>query len=517
MRFASKHFHARLGLLISLFVIFSPAVASVQTTTAGTDFTGRWLYHTAIGPGVTRDTIYFLKQSGDLLSGSILTGYRSQDISEGAVRGNQASWVVITGTGNQQRRVEYRAVLNGDEIAVTSAGVGVSAKKVSSDGTPISPFADLPKVVPPALHDVSDGGLARTPPMGWNSWNKFRANVDDKSVREIADAMVSSGMKDVGYQYVNIDDTWEGYRDSAGNIVPNSKFPDMKVLADYVHSKGLKLGIYSSPGPKTCAGYEGSYGHEQQDAKTWANWGIDYLKYDWCSASVIFKPEEMRAVYQIMGDALRAATRPIVYSLCQYGQQAVQTWGTQVGGNLWRTTGDIGDNWRSMSGIGFDRQIGLEKYAGPGHWNDPDMLEIGNGGMSDTEYQTHMALWAILGAPLLAGNDLRSMTPAIRDILTNRDVIAVDQDPAGKQGYRLSKDEDKEVWVRPLSGGDWAIGLFNRGNTEAAPVSIAWNSLNLSGSFHVRDLWQHKELALTKDEFSAQVPVHGVVLIRIAR
>jgi alpha-galactosidase len=287
--------------------------------------------------------------------------------------------------------------------------------------------------------------------MGWNSWNKFQRKVDDQVVREIADAMVKDGMRDAGYLYVNIDDTWEGARDASGVLLPNAKFPDMRALADYVHRKGLRLGIYSSPGPKTCAGYEGSYQHEAQDAKTWAEWGIDYLKYDWCSAARVYAPDQatMQAAYAKMGTALLASGRSIVYSLCQYGMLDVGEWGAKVGGNLWRTTDDIGDRWVSMQNIGFNLQSGREKYAGPGHWNDPDMLEIGNGGMSDTEYRTHMSLWSLLAAPLLAGNDLRDVTPGILEILTNKEVIAVDQDPLGKQGTRVSRQGDAEVWASP--------------------------------------------------------------------
>jgi len=299
--------------------------------------------------------------------------------------------------------------------------------------------------------------------MGWNSWNKFAGKVDDSAVRNIADAMVSSGMKQAGYVYVNIDDTWEGPRDAQGNITSNLKFPDMKALADYVHAKGLKIGIYSSPGPKTCAGYEGSYGHEEQDAKTFAAWGIDYLKYDWCSASRIYKNEEMRAVYQKMGDALKKPGRPMVYSLCQYGIDDVWKWGATVGGNLWRTTGDISDNWRSLERIGF-RQFDIAQFGAPGHWNDPDMLEIGNGGMSADEYRTHMSLWALLAAPLLAGNDLREMSDETKSILTNAEVIAVDQDADGKPVKRISDSAASEVVaVRPLRAGSFAVGLFNRG------------------------------------------------------
>ncbi len=358
--------------------------------------------------------------------------------------------------------------------------------------------------------------LAQTPPMGWNSWNKFEHNVNAQVVKEIADAMVSSGMKDAGYVYVNIDDTWEGQRDAQGVLQPNEKFPDMKGLADYVHSKGLKIGIYSSPGPQTCAGFEGSYQHEEQDARTWAGWGIDYLKYDWCSAKKVYKDEEMPAVYKKMGDALKATGRPIVFILCQYGLRKVWEWGAASGGNLCRTTGDIEDRWKSMATIGFDKQVGLDQYAGPGHWNDPDMLEIGNGRMDEVEYRTHMSLWAMLAAPLLAGNDLRSMPEETKAILTNREVIAVDQDKLGRQGFRVSKDGSTEVWARPLQGGDLAVALFNRG--DKAELMIAkWSDLGVSGKHGVRDLWAHTDRGKIKDLFEAEVSPHGVVMIRLSK
>jgi alpha-galactosidase len=294
----------------------------------------------------------------------------------------------------------------------------------------------------------------------------------------------------------------------------------MKALADYVHGKGLKLGIYSSPGPKTCAGYEGSYQHEAQDAKTWAAWGIDYLKYDWCSATQVYTPDSQPGAYAKMGQALLdaglASGRAIVYSLCQYGQVDVGTWGANSGGNLWRTTGDISDNWASMSNIGFNQQIGREKFAAVGHWNDPDMLEIGNGGMNDTEYRTHMSLWSLLAAPLLAGNDLRSVAPDILDILTNKEVIAVDQDPLGKQGVQASKDGDAEVWARTLADGSIAVGLFNRGATQI-PVTAKWSDLHITGSWSARDLWAHADRGAGTDAFWANVPSHGVVLLKLAK
>jgi len=358
---------------------------------------------------------------------------------------------------------------------------------------------------------AQEQNAAATPPMGWNSWNHFAERVDDRGVRAAADALVASGMKDAGYVYINIDDTWEAGRDAQGFIQPNQKFPDMKALADYVHSKGLKIGIYSSPAAKTCAGYEGSLGHEEQDAQSYAKWGIDYLKYDWCQSNGT--REEMIAAYTKMHDALQKTGRPIVSSLCEYGWNKVWEWGPSVGGNLWRTTGDITDQYRVMAEIGFS-QNGLEKFAGPGHWNDPDMLEVGNGGMNEDEYRTHMSLWAILAAPLIAGNDLTRMTPFTVELLTNREVIAVDQDPLGKQGYRIAQEGPFEIWMKPLADGSEAVGLFNRQrSTEQMTVKL-W-LLGIEGEASVRDLWLKKDLGPVSGTFSAFVPSHGVVMVRI--
>jgi alpha-galactosidase len=365
--------------------------------------------------------------------------------------------------------------------------------------------------------------LAATPPMGWNSWNHFAGKVNDAGVRAAADAMVWSGMRDAGYTYINIDDTWEGARDAQGNIQSNEKFPDMKALADYVHAKGLKIGIYSSPGAKTCARFEGSLGHEEQDAKTWAAWGIDYLKYDLCSFGDQMKAAGspaaanalMIAAYKKMHDALVATGRPIVFSLCQYGRDDVWEWGASVGGNLWRTTGDIRDSYGSMSGIGF-AQFGLAPYAGPGHWNDPDMLEVGNGGMTQDEYRTHMALWSILAAPLLAGNDLSKMTPETIALLTNRDVIAVDQDKAGKQGERVWAEGVIEIWAKPLADGSKAVGIFNRGPKEAT-THLDLATLGFSKGAKARDLWQGKDLGTLSENYAASVPSHGVLFLRVSR
>jgi alpha-galactosidase len=364
--------------------------------------------------------------------------------------------------------------------------------------------------------------VAATPPMGWNSWNHFAEKIDDATVRAQADAMVSSGMRDAGYLYINIDDTWEAERDAKGVIHTNSKFPDMKALADYVHGKGLKLGIYSSPGPKTCAGFEGSYGHEVQDAETYAAWSIDYLKYDLCSFDKIMEaagsPEAahklMLDAYTKMHNALLKAGRPTVFSLCQYGADAVWRWGASVGGNAWRTTGDISDNYSSMTLIGFG-QAGLAKFAGPGHWNDPDMLEVGNGGMKLEEYRTHMSLWALLAAPLLAGNDLSTMKPETIALLTNREVIAIDQDRLGKQADRVRAEGTQEIWARPLADGSKAIGLFNRFDWPQA-IEINFREFGYKGSVKARDIWAGKDLAGLTGQYKAHVPSHGVVLLRVS-
>jgi alpha-galactosidase len=381
-------------------------------------------------------------------------------------------------------------------------------------------------LVASAARTAQSSQLAASPPMGWNSWNHFAGKVTDADVRAAADALVSSGMRDAGYIYVNIDDTWEGERDANGVIQTNKKFPDMKALADYVHSKGLKLGIYSSPGPKTCAKYEGSYGHEEQDAKSYAAWGIDYLKYDLCGFRDIMKKEAgevygvkafamQKSAYEKMHKALVATGRPIVYSLCQYGWNDVWKWGPEVGGNLWRTTGDINDHYDRMEQIGFS-QAGLSKYAGPGHWNDPDMLEVGNGGMTDDEYRQHMSLWVILAAPLLAGNDLSKMSPETLAILTNKDVIAVDQDKLGKQGDRVWAEGPTEIWAKPLSGGAKAVALFNRA-PDPKSITLKLSDVGFGSNAKMSDLWTGKDVTATNGSYTVLIPKHGVVLLRVSK
>jgi alpha-galactosidase len=347
--------------------------------------------------------------------------------------------------------------------------------------------------------------------MGWNSWNKFQMKIDDATVRAQADAMASSGMKAAGYQYVNIDEGWEGERDAQGNLSPNQRFPNMKALAAYVHSKGLKLGIYTSPGPKACGGSEGSYGHEEQDAKMFASWDIDYVKYDWCTAGKVYTGEQYPRALQKMAKAIAGAGRPMVYSI--HGRGAVWIYSAAAGAQLWRTTGDIRDDYSRMIAIGF-AQKGLERYAGPGHWNDPDMMEIGNGGMQDNEYRMHMSLWCLLAAPLIAGNDLTAMTPETLAILTNGEAIAVDQDPRGTQGRTIYEEGPVAIIEKPLADGSHAVGLFNREQgTIKVPVKFA--DLGLGEDATVRDLWQHKDLGSFHGIFSADVPQHSVVLLRI--
>jgi alpha-galactosidase len=507
------------------------------------DLTGRWVAETQGPDGEKRETVfYFFTPKNGVVTG-YMVGQQGDYMAmvDGKIDGNDISFGVMREFFGGERRTDYKGKLSdaGLTIAVVPGappaglppgvppagtppggrgpGRGLQremlAKRVSSDEPKPMPPPPV-KITTSAYQPVPSNGLAKTPPMGWNSWNKFQRRVSDKVVREIAAAMAKNGMKDSGYIYVNIDDTWEAGRDAQGRIQTNEKFPDMKALSAYVHSLGLKIGIYSSPGPKTCAGYEGSFNHEEQDAKTYAEWGIDYLKYDWCSARQVYDNSAMQFAYAKMGHALKNSGRDIVYSLCQYGNLNVGDWGAKVGGNLWRTTGDIRDAWASMADLGFEKQTGLEKYSGPGHWNDPDMLEIGNGAMSVDEYRTHMSLWSILAAPLIAGNDVRDMSADISSILLNKEVIAVNQDKLGKQGVRVSKSGDIEVWSRPLADGSIAVCLFNRG-ADRTKVAAQWSDLGIKGSKSVRDLWAHADAGKASGIYSADVPSHGVVMIKL--
>ncbi len=377
-----------------------------------------------------------------------------------------------------------------------------------------------------AFRIVIGDEVALTPPMGWNSWNCWGLSVSDEKVRQSADQMIASGLADHGWSFVNIDDGWEApERAASGEIAANPKFPDMAKLAEYVHGRGLKVGIYSSPGPRTCGQFLGSYQHERQDALTWGRWGIDYLKYDWCSYGQIVKGEtleELQAPYRLMRSALDAAPRDIVYSLCQYGMGKVWEWGASVGGNLWRTTGDIEDTWESLRAIGFE-QTEQHPYASPGHWNDPDMLIVGWVGwgpslrptqLTPSEQYTHISLWSLLSAPLLLGCDLSRLDAFTLNLLTNDEVLAVDQDPLGAQARRVTASGDAQVWAKGLADGSRAVGLFNLGEADA-PVSIRFSELGLAAPQQVRDLWRQKDLGSFRDRFEARVPAHGVVLVRL--
>jgi alpha-galactosidase len=379
--------------------------------------------------------------------------------------------------------------------------------------------------------------LALTPPMGWNSWNKFACNVDENMVKQMADAMVSSGMKDAGYTYINIDDCWHGDRDAQGFIHPDEKrFPSgMKALADYVHGKGLKLGIYSDAGSQTCGGRPGSRGYEFQDALTYASWGIDYLKYDWCNTEGL----KGEGAYKTIAAALKKAGRPVVLSICEWGTDEPWKWGPAVG-QLWRSTGDIYNcfdcikdhgTWKAFGTMQIlDKQEGLRQYAGPGHWNDPDMLEIGNGVLTPGEDRAHFTMWAIIAAPLIAGNDLRNMDKETLEVLTNKAVIAVNQDKLGIEGFRISKEDGLEIWAKPLSNGDWALAFLNRGE-KAQKVNFDWakqkvyddiNKLDASFAttvYTLKNLWDKKDkgTATTKKAFTADVPPHDIIALRLTK
>lgn len=380
--------------------------------------------------------------------------------------------------------------------------------------------------------EVSDSAYlaqAQTPPMGWNSWNKFGCNVSEKLIMDMADKMVETGMKDAGYQYIVIDDCWQVERDSLGFIQPDpDRFPHgMKYLADYVHSKGLKFGLYSCAGSYTCQGRPGSRGHQFQDALMYAKWGVDYLKYDWCSD----EGQNAQAAYATMSDAIKEAGRPIVLSICEWGENEPWKWGKGIG-HLWRVTADIRDCYQCLfdwGGVGvlnvIDKMADLYPYAGPGHWNDAEMLEVGNGGMTKDEYITHFSMWCMLAAPLMAGNDLTKMDKDTHEILTNKEVIAVDQDSLGEQGRRFMDMGEKEIWAKPLANGELAVCFMNRTeapwnldyNWHAQTIYFA-NEVNMRlNEYKVRDLWKHKDIGTTAKNTKATIPAHGVLMVRLSK
>ena len=444
----------------------------------------------------------------------------------------------IAATG--ERPLRYQAAGLPEGLSLDPA-TGIITGKLVAKGTHVVQLNVSNNVgsASKTLRIVGGDTLALTPPMGWNSWNCFASAVTEKNVRDAANAFVRAGLRDHGWTYVNIDDFWMPKngdkdptlhgpeRDAAGKINANPRFPDMKGLTDAIHALGLKVGIYSSPGPTTCGGCVSSYKHEKEDAERFAEWGFDYLKYDWCSYGDVEKGSGRayyRKPYDLMGHMLRAQNRDIVFSLCQYGMDNVWEWGASTGGNCWRTTGDITDSWGSMAGIGF-AQNGHEKHAGPGHWNDPDMLVVGHVGwgpslhpthLTSNEQYTHISLWSLLSSPLLIGCDLTKLDDFTLNLLCNDEVIDVNQDPLGKPAGRVAARGEAEVWARPLEDGTQAVGLFNRGEDEQL-VSVHWPELGLSGPQPVRDLWRQKDLGDQADAFTATVPRHGVVLIKVGK
>jgi len=443
------------------------------------------------------------------------------------VTGEQPVKISATGLPAGLKLDENSGIISGITLKVGTYKVEISATNQKGKDTQ-------------EIEIVIGGKLALTPPMGWNSWNCWGLSVDQQKVKAAAEAFVKTGLAGHGWAYINIDDGWEAAeRTAKGEIYANEKFPDMKTLANDVHALGLKLGIYSSPGPKTCGGYLGSWEHEMQDARTWAGWGIDYLKYDWCSYGEIATDtslSEYQKPYLTMRKCLDAVDHDIIYSLCQYGMGDVWEWGAEVGGNLWRTTGDINDTWASMSGIGFG-QDRCSPFAKPGNWNDPDMLVVGKVGwgpdlhetkLTPDEQYTHLSLWSLLSAPLLIGCDLEQLDKFTLNLLTNDEVIAINQDPLGKQAVRIADDKDKQVWMKKLSDGSMALGLFFTGSNipeeaftwngemQSARVGITWNELGLQGKQTVRDLWRQKDIGIFENGFETVVPYHGVVMVKVS-
>ena len=492
--------------LAAVALPFAPAAQ------AKTPFDGVWLFDEAPDrPGVTMMEV---RSKGDAIEGEVTTQWygpvtmqnaRMEDGTLTFEATNINDWDHPTRTWHvamADGKVQLTGQIWFSEIDETGhKGTAKDAKARAFE------FTELPEMGAPI-----PGTLAPTPPMGWSSWNKFDEHIDDATVRAMADAMVATGLRDAGYTYINIDDGWQGTRDASGALQPNAKFPDMKALTDYVHARGLKIGIYSSQGPKTCAGYEGSYGHVKQDAQTFADWGFDYLKYDLCSGEWFYNDRDtvVRSYYE-MGKALRETGRDILFSLCEYGRFEVGSWGRDVGGELWRTTGDITDDYKTMAQIGFDHN-GKPEHAGPHGWNDPDMLEIGNGGMSADEYRTHMSLWAMSAAPLMMGHDLRETSADMLAILANRRVIAVDQDTRGIQGQAVRTEGTTEVWAKPLADGSVALALFNRAEAPITATMSAGDA-GLASVSKVEDLWSG---AVTSGlAGSYEVPAHGVVMLRV--
>lgn len=434
----------------------------------------------------------------------------------------------IAATGKKPLRYE---VVNLPQGLTLNENTGVIAGKVITKGdykVQLIVYNRLGKAMQEFTIKSGDK-LALTPPMGWNSWNCWGLTVSEEKVKSSAQAIIDKGLIDYGWTYINIDDGWEdSARDQQGYIVPNEKFKNISLLCSWLHERGLKSGIYSSPGTKTCGGYLGSYQHELKDASSYAAWGIDYLKYDWCSYDDIFYRERdssleaYRKPYKLMQDALQAQPRDIVYSLCQYGMKDVWRWGAEVNGNSWRTTGDIRDTWESVKSIGLAHPE-LYSYAKPGHWNDPDMLVVGQLGWSGNlratrltpdEQYAHISLWSLLSAPLLIGCDVSRLDSFTLNLLTNAEVLAIDQDALGRQAQQKIKTKNYEVWVKDMQDGSKAVGVFNLSDSYQN-IAFKLNSIGLNGVILIRDVWRQKKLGTYKEIFSSKVPPHGVTMVKM--
>ena len=496
--------------LVLATALLGSALSPATPALAKTAYDGVWLFDdTPPTPGVTMMEV---NSKGGRISGTVTTKwYGPVEMINPRVENGELKFEARNINDKEHLTRPWSVALEDGkahlkgriwESEVDSKGYKGKAADAKARAFQFSTLAPLGAPIP--------NRIAATPPMGWSSWNKFAEHIDDKTIRAQANAMVSTGLRDAGYLYINIDDGWQGKRDANGVLQPNEKFPDMKALTDYVHARGLKIGIYSSQGPRTCAGYEGSYGHVAQDAKTYAEWGFDYLKYDLCSGEWFYADADtVKRSYYEMGAALQATGRAFIFSLCEYGRFDVGSWGRDVGGQLWRTTGDITDDYPTMAKIGFDKN-GNPDWAGPHGWNDPDMLEVGNGGMTSDEYRTHMTLWAMSAAPLMMGHDLRETSAETLAMLTNKRVIAVDQDAKGVQGKAVRKAGSMEIWAKPLADGRVALALFNRGDA-AASLAMTPADAGLAAISQVEDLWSGAKSA--KLSASYTVPARGAVML----
>lgn len=527
-RYGRGHINRRVACLTILALLFGAGLALQASALSANDqqlvhLQGSWFVESSTPQGAVVQVVTF-KQEDRTVKGiwDFLPAWLPGRIDHVQEKNGVLSFVATWDGDVESWRGEFHGAdtfsmtwIGHDGVPVQTRIFRRASKEALAEAGSKAPKILATHALPlPVIKKLHSNGLALRPPMGWNSWNFFKETVDDKSVREIADALVKSGLRDAGYTIVTIDDGWQGERDADGVIQANAKFPDMRALGDYLHSRGLKFGIYSSPGPMTCAGYIGSHGYETEDARTFTSWGVDFLKYDWCFASALYSTRtQMQSVFQKMGAALQRSDRPVIFSVCEYGKFDVGSWGRDVGGNLWRTSGDSieGNRWASMS-LRFTLD-GKPENNGPGGWNDPDMMLVGIAGMTVDEYRTHMTLWSMLAAPLIIGNDVRSMSEEVKKILVNRDVLEVDQDALGKQGTSVKKMGTSEIWTRPLSNGATAIAFFNRGELPAT-IHVQWAELGLDNSQHVRDLWRRTDLGEQKNGFSADVPRHGSVLLK---